>query len=97
MPEFGRLDYLTREGWVVGHAGIALNDPQRYVDMLAKPQETVARFVPYDGDHQPGEPLVPASGVPDFPSAQGKVPRGLSIIQCAACGDAHKTAWECLL
>ena len=29
------LEYLTPDGWVTGHRGVRLLDPQRYVDRLA--------------------------------------------------------------
>jgi hypothetical protein len=95
MVEFGRLDYLTRAGWVVGHAGIALQDPQRYVTGLGR-RATVARFVPLDGDYRPGQPVLPPV-VPEFSLApRGKVP-GTKISECAACGGPHDRPWECVL
>lgn len=33
-PYFCRLEYYTPEGWKTGHAGIALLNPQRYVERL---------------------------------------------------------------
>lgn len=34
VPYLCRLEYLTREGWVVGHASINLLYPDRYVERL---------------------------------------------------------------
>lgn len=45
-----RLDYLTEAGWEHGHAGIALVDPQRYVDRLTS---RVARASTLDERLQP--------------------------------------------
>lgn len=34
MPTLCRLEYLTRHGWVVGHANVALLNPEGYVARL---------------------------------------------------------------
>lgn len=31
---FCRLEYLTPDGWVIGHAGVNLLHPERYVERL---------------------------------------------------------------
>jgi hypothetical protein len=49
VPEFCRIEYLTPNGWTVGHAGLNLMNPQRYVKMLAK-RGTVGRAVVVDTD-----------------------------------------------
>jgi hypothetical protein len=96
MPEFGRLDYLTKIGWVEGHAGIALVEPQRYIDKLLAGKEIVARFVPGGPGERTALPLLPSAAVFAFHTAQGKVPI-TRIVECAACGQPHQTAWECIL
>ena len=96
MPEFGRLDYLTRVGWVVGHSGIALQDPARYVRRLGESRGLVARFVPGEPGGPYGEPVL-SGEVPPFPEApQGRIAVS-KVTECAACGAAHATAWECVL
>jgi hypothetical protein len=35
VPTFCKLEYLTTNGWVVGHAGVNLLHPQRYIERLA--------------------------------------------------------------
>ena len=104
MPDFGRLDYLTRVGWVVGHAGISLQDPEKYVTGLAKDKVvqgvtkngTIARFVPLDGDWRAGSPVLPPV-VPDFPNAPQEKTPITRISECAGCGDPHEKPWECVL
>lgn len=106
MPTFGRLDYQTRVGWVVGHAGTNLQDPQAYVNRLAKPRVVagverpgvVARFVPGD----PGGPWEAPVLPPDVPAFEDvpevvAVPIGSRIVECADCGHPHKVPWGCLL
>jgi hypothetical protein len=106
MTNFGRLEYQTRAGWVNGHAGISLQDPQRYVDRLGQPrivggttkEGVVARFVPINEDWTTGEPvIVPSAGVPDFHHASQGILDLMEIMECAACGGRHKQPWECVL
>lgn len=51
-PMFGRLEYLGREGWSTGHAGISLMDPQKYVDKLTQ-RDVYARVLELDDTLQP--------------------------------------------
>lgn len=101
MPEFGRLEYHTSAGWVVGHAGMALQDPQAYVDGLAKrqkdkePAPVIARFVTLDENFQPGKVFRPAA-VPPFHESPGGAPV-TRVKECAACGGEHGRRFECLL
>jgi hypothetical protein len=93
MAEFGRLDYLTPAGWGVGHSGLNLIDPQRYVDKLHKDRQVTARFVPLGEDFQPIHPSI----LPPPPhEANGRAPVH-RISECEACGNQHRKAWECIL
>jgi hypothetical protein len=47
-----RMEYLTRKGWVVGHNGIALLHPERYVERL-EANGKVGRAVALDDRLQP--------------------------------------------
>jgi hypothetical protein len=100
MPEFGRLEYLTTAGWVVGHAGMALQDPQKYVDGLANrgPRDdrppVYARFVVLDENFKPSMKFEPAEVPP--PEKAGGVPI-TRITECAACGEPHERRFECLI
>jgi hypothetical protein len=47
VPEFCRIEYRTRRGWAIGHAGINLMDPQKYIDKLAK-GGTIGRAIAVD-------------------------------------------------
>jgi hypothetical protein len=106
VAELYAVEYLTTAGWVGGHAGIALNDPERYVARAAarlddpKAGEGAwARAVPLDGRLQPlrGE-AVYAPGTPDFEGAPPSSTLALlRVVECAACGGPHDRAWGCLL
>lgn len=96
MTTFGRLDYLTRVGWVVGHAGWNLVNPEKYVAGLEK-REVFGRFVEIGDDYQPTGYVAVSPNAPKFSLApQGKVPI-TTVKECAACGDEHRRAWECLI
>lgn len=87
MVTFGRIEYLTSAGWVNGHAGINLVDPQRYVDGL----KVHGRFTEIDEDFLPGKVILPTTEKP-----VGGVPVA-KIRECSACQGQHDTPWECLL
>lgn len=49
-PTFCKLEYLTPDGWVVGHSGINLIHPRRYVERLAKNGKIGRIIVPDTGE-----------------------------------------------
>lgn len=64
VPEMTRLEYLTAEGWQVGHAGIALLDPEAYITRLSKRGE-FGRATVLDDLLQPTDRVYVAPNVPD--------------------------------
>lgn len=88
-----RLEYLTRNGWVVGHQDVPLLDPERYVERLtangkfgratdlSSGQVWVSPDVPTD-------PSILVSSGTHIP----KLPDG----KCDFCGGPHDTG-GCLL
>lgn len=90
VPHLVRLEYLTREGWVVGHAAINLLDPGRYVERLAA-KGKFGRATELDT----GEVWEPAE-LPDlallYPS-DNKVPS----VKCHFCEGTGHAPGECLL
>lgn len=98
MPTLVRLEYLTPRGWVVGHAGIALLDPQRYVDrLLAK--EKFGRCIVLDESLQPTGEVFEPPALPDpadLRESETKIP-ALRVSQCSICGQPHGRAYECIL
>lgn len=74
-PDLYRIEYLTPNGWEVGHAGIALLDPQGYVDRLLE-RKKYGRAITLDGKLQPrGKVYAPA----DLPDPSELVPTGTRI------------------
>lgn len=63
-PTLCRLEYLTRLGWVVGHAGINLLDPSRYVERL-EAHGKVGRCTVLGPDLQPTGQVWVAKVIPD--------------------------------
>jgi hypothetical protein len=113
VAEFCRLEYLTRKGWVVGHAGVALLNPQGYVDRLHKAGK-IGRAVVLGEDFQPLQTFEPPEvpdpqDVPESILERLYVPRGshspIPVLRpeggppaCDLCGAAdHLIDWECLL
>lgn len=64
VPTFGRLEYLGRDGWSTGHAGISLLDPQKYVDMLTR-RDVYARVLELDDRLQPNGVVYEPAIIPD--------------------------------
>ena len=56
VPTFVRIEYWSHahHDWTVGHAGLNLMNPARYVQKLAE-RGTIARAVELDDENQPGE------------------------------------------
>lgn len=63
-PTLCRLEYLTREGWVVGHAAISLLEPARYVERL-EGNGKVGRATVLDDTLKPTDTVYVASTIPD--------------------------------
>lgn len=59
-----RLEYLTRNGWVVGHAGVALLDPEAYVTRL-EANGKVGRCTELDDHLQPSGQVWVAKVIPN--------------------------------
>lgn len=51
-PTLVRLEYRTPNGWVIGHKGIALLHPGRYVERLAE-KGKIGRAIALDDQLQP--------------------------------------------
>ena len=64
VPTLCRLEYLTREGWVVGHAAFNLLHPERYVERLEE-RGKVGRCTVLGDDLQPTDEVYVASVIPD--------------------------------
>lgn len=74
-PTLVRLEYLTPDGWVCGHAGINLLDPQRYVDRLLD-RRKFGRAIVLDDRLQPrGRVYAP----PDLPDPSQLVPTATRV------------------
>jgi hypothetical protein len=102
VPTTCRLEYLTPRGWTVGHAGLALLDPQAYVDRL-QAKAKFGRAVELSDDLQPTGKVWETEGAPDDPSVL--VPTDTHIpalpghgARCDLCAATdHKIPGECLL
>ena len=67
VPTLCRLEYLTRNGWVVGHAGINLLNPSRYCERLTE-RGKFGRATELDDRLQPTGQVWTSAGLPDDPS-----------------------------
>lgn len=63
-PELCRLEYLTRKGWVVGHAAISLLHPEKYVERL-EANGKIGRCTVLDASLKPTNTVWCAKVVPD--------------------------------
>lgn len=63
-PTLCRLEYLTREGWVVGHAATNLLHPAKYVERL-EANGKVGRCTELDDSLQPTGQVWVAKAIPD--------------------------------
>lgn len=94
VPTLVQLEYLTRDGWVVGHKGIALLQPARYVERLAA-RGKVGRATALDDQLQPtGQVWAPS----DVPSPDRLYPTATAIpaVRCGLCSGQHQEG-VCLL
>lgn len=99
-----RLEYLTPEGWVVGHHGINLLNPERYALRLAD-HGKFGRATVLDPDTlKATKEVYITPGVPDDPSVL--VPSDTVIPKmpdpakmCALCDEEHPPPYDgsCLL
>jgi hypothetical protein len=64
VPTLCRLEYLTRQGWVVGHAAVNLLSPERYVERL-EAHGKVGRCTVLDDSLQPTGQVWVAQVIPD--------------------------------
>jgi hypothetical protein len=100
-----RLEYLTRKGWVVGHAGIALLHPDRYVERLTE-RGKFGRCTELDGMLQPTGKVHISPNIPedlsvlvaDPPHRIPRMPTDKDK-RCDYCEDVHPAPWNgtCLL
>lgn len=101
MPYLVRLEYLTPEGWEVGHHGIALLDPGAYVERLRK-RKKYGRAIELDDRLQPNGQVWEPDNLPD-PSQLTKTERGSKIpaldTPCEWCETSHTGALDgsCLI
>jgi hypothetical protein len=102
MSTLVRLEYLTPDGWVVAHAGIALLDPQRYVDRLTA-RKKFGRCTVLDGSLQATGKVYQPDNLPD---PKTLVPSDTQIPKlpepektCPLCDSEHPKPWDgsCLL
>lgn len=102
VPTLVRLEYLTPGGWVVGHAGVNLLHPERYVERLAE-RKKFGRAIELDDMLQPTGQVWEPEELPDpatlVPSdtAVPKLPEPDK--QCPFCGDEHRPPFDgsCLI
>lgn len=99
-----RLEYLTRKGWVVGHAGISLLDPGRYVERLTA-RGKFGRCTELDDRLQATGTVYVSPNIPEdlsvLVTSDTKVPRlpDKRDRLCDYCEDVHAAPWSgvCLL
>lgn len=89
-PTLCQLEYLTPGGWVVGHHGIALLEPLRYVERLAK-NGKFGRAIELDPDLKPTGVVHAPKSLPDpselVPAPNNHIPQLPPL--CDFCGDKH--------
>jgi hypothetical protein len=92
-----RLEYLTPAGWAVGHSGLRLLHPAKYVERK-QAKEKVARAVELGDDMQPTGRVWEPENMETSEETQdtGFLARR-GVASCANCGESHPTPWECLL
>lgn len=100
-PTLCRLEYLTPTGWVVGHAGVSLLDPARYVERLTE-RAKFGRAIELGDDlkptgvvwEPPNLPLDPTVLVP----SDTRIPKLPDKI-CPLCDEGHTGPYDgsCLL
>jgi hypothetical protein len=100
-PTLCQLEYLTSNGWIVGHKSVALLHPKRYVERLTE-RNKFGRCTELDE-----KTLKPTGAVyvsPNLPNLQDLVPSATKIPQlrpptCEFCGESHREPFDgrCLL
>lgn len=94
-----RLEYMTRAGWVTGHAGIALLDPGRYVERLAA-NGKFGRALELDDRLQPTLRRWEPAKLPDpkdlVPATVGNpaVPQLRKSAACPHCDEQHSPPYD---
>jgi hypothetical protein len=99
-----KIEYLTRDGWVVGHACVALLHPERYVERLTDHgkfgRATVLNEDLSDSDEVYLSPNLPEDRM-RLVSSSTHIPRLMVAgeVQCPVCDDVHPKPFDgsCLL
>lgn len=99
-PSLCRLEYLTANGWSVGHAGVALLHPDRYVERLTA-RGKFGRATVLDERLQPTDEVYVSPDLPDDLSLLVKVDTDIPTLVelCPVCDEAHPAPYDgsCLL
>lgn len=102
VPVLCRLEYLTPDGWKVGHAGINLLHPERYVERLAE-RGKFGRATVLADDLKTELQVFEPKELPDpsvLVKSDTRVPRLPDPEKdCAFCGEEHPPPFDgsCLL
>lgn len=86
-PQFCRLEYLNQHGWWVGHSGINLLHPERYVERLAANGKVGRVVVIETGEiFEPDDIPDPSTLVP----SETDIPRRFDAARaCVLCNTRH--------
>lgn len=90
MPTLVRLEYLTPTGWALGHAGINLLHPERYVKRLEE-RGKFGRATELGPDLQPTGQVWVAADLPDpslLTSSETTIPE--LAPECPHCDERHR-------
>lgn len=96
-PTLVRLEYLTRDGWVVGHKAMNLLHPERFVQRLLD-RGKFGRATALDEELQPtGQ--VWQSDVDVDPERLTKTDTAIPALSCIHCSQQHGPPYDgmCLL
>lgn len=102
VPSLCRLEYLTPEGWVVGHAGVSLLNPAKYVERLAE-RGKFGRATVLADDLKTALQVFEPPNLPDpsvLVKSETRIPRLPDPKKdCAMCGQEHPPPHDgsCLL
>jgi hypothetical protein len=102
VPTLCRLEYLTPNGWTVGHHGVNLLHPERYVERLAE-RGKFGRVTVLADDLTPTSTVYEPKDLPnpaDLVPSETAIPRLRDPAKtCGVCGDEHAPPYDgsCLL
>lgn len=98
-PTFVRVEYLTPNGWVKGHAGINLLDPQRYVERLRANNKFGRALELNEEDLTPTGVVYEPDDLPDPKDLRPtNTPIPALYATCEGCGATdHDYQWQCLI